>query len=237
MSVIIPCLNEETAVASCVNSARKAIESFGYKAEILVVDNGSTDRTIELAAQAGATVVRCSKQGYGAALSFGVAHSKGNILLFGDGDGSYDFGIAPEFLRPLEKGYDMVLGSRFNSLSPTPKAMPFLHRWLGNPLFTVAINRLYGASFRDVQCGLRSFCRSAFERLSLSADGFEYAVEIVLEAAQQELSVAQIPIIYYATDPVRESKVRTFRDGFRVFGMILRKSPAALKKKLFSPRH
>lgn len=223
VSVIIPCLNEEAAIGECVTRARQSLLAAGYTPEIVVIDNGCTDRTAERAAQAGAQVVDCPARGYGAALAFGVHASRGEILVFGDGDGSYDFAAASAFADPIVAGYDMVLGTRFHGSSPGPAAMPFLHRTIGNPLFTRLINLIYGAAYRDVQCGLRSFSRGAFSRLRLDAPGFEYAVEIVIEAARRGLAVTQVPIVYHPTHPMRRSKVRMVRDGFRVLGMIVGK--------------
>ena len=212
LSVVMPCLNEEVSIAWCVQRAWRGIERSGLGGEVVVCDNGSVDRSVELAEGEGARVVREGRRGYGRAYLTGIEASVGRIVVIGDSDYSYDFFELHRLVRPLLEGYDYVLGSRFAG-TILPGAMPFLNRYLGNPVLTGLLNRLFGLETSDAHSGMRAFTRDAFERMGLQCDGMEFASEIVIAAARARLRVTEVPITYHPR--LGHSKLRRWRDGAR----------------------
>jgi glycosyltransferase involved in cell wall biosynthesis len=225
VSVVMPCLNEAASVASCVAQARAALGRAGLTGEVVVADNGSTDGSAELAQAAGATVVRAPVRGYGAAYLEGLRHARGRYLVLGDADGSYDFDDVPSFVAKLKEGHDLVLGSRFAG-KILPGAMPWLHRYVGNPVLTGILGLFFGQRVSDAHCGLRALTREAYRRLRLRTSGMEFASEMVAMAVRQGLTVAEIPIVYHPREG--ESKLRSFRDGWRHLRFMLLLSPTPL---------
>jgi glycosyltransferase involved in cell wall biosynthesis len=224
VSAVIPCLNEERTIASCVEKARRALSALGVSGEVVVADNGSTDRSVALAGEAGARVEYEAVKGYGAALQKGIEAARGRIIVMGDADGSYDWSAIEPFVRKVEEGYDLVIGNRFQG-GILPGAMPLLHRYLGNPVLS-AISRLaFGVTIGDVHCGMRAFTKSAFQRMKTEAPGMEFATEMVANAAHQGLRIAEIPTRLYPDERGRAPHLRTFRDGWRHLRFILTYAP------------
>jgi glycosyltransferase involved in cell wall biosynthesis len=224
VSVVIPCLNEERTIGSCVKTAGTAIAGMNASGEILVVDNGSTDHSAEIATAAGARVVRQDLKGYGSALKRGFAEARGRYIIMGDGDQTYDFGALPQFIHTLEGGADLVMGSRLRG-KIEPGAMPFLHRWVGTPFLTTVLNVLFKTHISDANCGLRGFSATAIRTLNLKCNGMEFASEMVVKAAQKRLAVEETPIRYRAGLPGRVPNLHTFRDGWRHLRFMLMLAP------------
>ncbi len=224
VSVVLPCLNEAETVARCVAEARAALEKGGIAGEVVVADNGTTDGSPALAASAGARVVTVPARGSGAALAGGVAAARGAYVVMGDADLSYDFGAVPDFVKALDKGADLVMGSRFRG-HIEDGAMPPLHRWLGNPVLSALGRLFYRAPVSDFHCGLRAFRREAIGRLDLRTTGMEYASEMVVKAALFGLAIGEIPVTLRRDGRSRPPHLRTWRDGWRHLRFLLLYSP------------
>jgi glycosyltransferase involved in cell wall biosynthesis len=212
VSIILPCLNEEQAVGQVIDEAWQGFENAGVEGEIVVVDNGSTDRSAAIAEEHGARVVHESRRGYGSAYLRGLAEAKGDIIVMSDADGTYPLDNLRPFIDAIRAGDDMVLGSRFQGKIHRG-AMPWAHRWIGNPLLTAILNVFFGVKVSDAHCGLRAISREAVPVLHLQSTGMEFASEMILKAAKRGLKVGDIPIEYRPR--VGESKLNTFRDGWR----------------------
>jgi glycosyltransferase involved in cell wall biosynthesis len=224
VSVVMPCLDEAETVARCVRTARSALEAAGIPGEVLVADNGSTDGSREIAAQAGARVVPVADRGYGSALRGGFAAARGTYVVMGDADDSYDFAEVPAFVRKLEEGHDLVMGSRIRGRIE-PGAMPFLHRWLGNPVLSFLGRLFFGTSVSDFHCGIRGFRREAYERIDLRTTGMEFANEMVVKAALFGLRIGEIPVTLRPDGRSRRPHLRTWHDGWRNLRFLLLYSP------------
>jgi glycosyltransferase involved in cell wall biosynthesis len=212
VSVVLPCLNEEGAVGAVVDEAWRGIESTGLPGEVLVVDNGSTDRSAAVAREHGARVVHESERGYGSAYLRGLAEARGDFIVMADADGTYPVDDLRPFVKLLEEGNDLVLGSRFRGTIHRG-AMPWLHRRVGNPVLTSVLNVFFGVRVSDAHCGLRAVRRSALRRLELESTGMEFASEMILKAAKRDLRVGEVPIDYRPR--IGESKLNAVRDGWR----------------------
>ncbi len=225
VSVVIPCLDEAETIADCVRKAQRGIDRSGLPGEVVVVDNGSTDGTPERAAAAGARVVHEPRRGYGSAYLRGFREARGRYLLMGDGDGSYDFEEVPRFVAPLHAGAaDLVMGTRLAG-TILPGAMPWSHRWIGNPILSGMLRLFYRTRISDCHCGMRSFTREALDRMALRTTGMELASEIVVAALRMGLRLDEIPITYHPRGGV--SKLNGLRDAWRHVRFML----------LFSPSH
>jgi glycosyltransferase involved in cell wall biosynthesis len=227
-SVVIPCLNEADTVATCVAKARTALAQAGVEGEVIVADNGSTDGSPGLAEGAGARVVAVAEKGYGAALMGGIAAARGRFVVMGDADDSYDFLEVPRFLARLREGYDLVQGCRLPSGGGQvlPRAMPLLHYWLGNPLFSAIARSWFGSPVRDIYCGLRGFRREFQAGLGQRCTGMEFATEMVLRSALAGGRIAEVPITLHPDGRrVHPSHLRTLRDGWRTLRLLLLYSP------------
>jgi hypothetical protein len=220
----MPCLNEAETVAGCVAEALAALARTGIDGEVLVADNGSTDGSRELAARAGARVVTVAARGYGAALAGGLAAARGRYVVMGDADLSYDFGAAPDFVKALDAGADLVMGSRFRGVIEKG-AMPPLHRWLGNPVLTGLGRLFFRTRVSDFHCGLRGFRRDAILGLDLRTTGMEYASEMVVKAVLFGLTITEIPVRLRRDGRSRPPHLRTWRDGWRHLRFLLLYSP------------
>ncbi len=225
VSVVMPCLNESASVAHCVTQAREAMHRAGLKGEVVVADNGSTDGSAERAEGAGAYVVRVERRGYGAAYLGGIKAARGKFIVMGDADGTYDFDDIPAFVQKLKQGNDLVIGSRFSG-KILPGAMPWLHRYIGNPVLTGILGVFFGQRVSDAHCGMRAMTREANDRMGLRTSGMEYASEMIAMAIRRGLKVAEIPIVYHPREG--ESKLRSFRDGWRHLRFMLLLSPTPL---------
>jgi glycosyltransferase involved in cell wall biosynthesis len=224
VSVVIPCLNEAESIEECVRTARGALDQGGYQGEVLVVDNGSTDGSGNLAAGAGARVVDQPRRGYGNAYLAGLAAARGRYIVMLDADMTYDVGELPRFVKALEDGGDMVLGDRMKGIQPG--AMPWLHRHVGNPMLTGLLNRLFGTEVNDAHCGMRAVRRDVLPKLDLRTTGMELASEMVIRAAKAGLDIRQFPIEYRPRQG--ESKLSTWSDGWRHLRFLLIHSPKHL---------
>jgi len=223
ISIVMPCLNEEGGVGECVQKAVNWMNRAGLNGEVIVVDNGSEDRSAEIAAAAGAKVVRESERGYGAALRRGFREARGHYMVMGDCDGTYEFSDLDPLVGPLEEGYDLVMGNRLTD-QLAPGAMPWMHRFIGTPIISWVIRFFTGARVRDSQCGLRAMRRDAIQSLGLRSPGMEFASEMVLKAARRDLRIAEVPIPYNVR--TGEAKLSTVRDGWRHLRFLLISSPS-----------
>lgn len=224
VSAIIPCLNEEQTLGPCIVKALQALRQLGLEAEVVVADNGSTDRSVEIALSLGARVVHERRKGYGAALLRGIQESSGAIIIMADADDSYDWSDLAPFVHKVNEGYDLVMGNRFLG-GIRPGAMPRLHRYLGNPVLSWIARVAFRAPIGDFHCGMRAFTRSAFERMQLRTTGMEFATEMVANAAHQRLRIAEVPIVLYPDKRNRAPHLRSFRDGWRHLRFILTYAP------------
>ena len=225
ISVVIPCLNEEEAVGKVVDQALEGIRRAGRTGEVLVVDNGSTDRSAEVATAHGARVVTERRRGYGSAYLTGLAAAQGTYLVMGDADETYPLQELGPFVDRLEAGDDLVMGSRFKG-TIHGDAMPFLNRFVGNPILTGMLNLLFGVKVSDAHCGMRAISKEAATALDLHSTGMEFASEMVFKAYRRGLTVSEIPIDYYPR--VGESKLNRVGDAWRHVRFMLLYSPSWL---------
>lgn len=224
VSVVLACLNEEATVASCVEKALAWFERAGLQGEVVVVDNGSSDRSREEAGRAGARVIDERRRGYGAAHLRGFAEARGDVIVMADADDTYDLLDLDPLLEPLRHGADMSVGNRLRDLQPG--AMTWSHRFIGTPAITFLLGLFAGARLGDSQCGLRAFTREAYERMELRSLGMELASEMILKAYRRGLKVAEVPVSY--APRVGESKLDTMRDGWRHLRFLLLHTPLYL---------
>jgi len=231
VSFVMPCLNEAETLAGCIRAARGCIERHGLDAEVVVADNGSTDGSQEIARAEGARVVDVPERGYGAALIGGFEAARGEYLIMGDADLSYDFGEAMPMVEALRAGADLVMGSRFKGRIE-PGAMPFLHRWLGNPVLSWLGRFLFDTRISDFHCGLRAMTKKAYRAMNLRTSGMELASEIVVKAATSGMRIAEVPVTLRPDGRTRAPHLRTWRDGWRHLRFLLTLSP---RWTLFAP--
>ena len=227
VSVVMPCLNEEETLAACIKEARIGLEEANVQGEIIIADNGSTDTSIDIANANGARVVHVAQTGYGSALIEGISAARGTYVLMGDSDGSYDFRSLKRYLNELRQGYDLVMGCRLPAWGGTiePGAMPWLHRWIGNPVLSWIGRLFFKTSVKDFHCGLRAFKRDAMMGLGLQCSGMEFASEMVVKSITQGLNVSQIPITLRPDGRTRPPHLRSWRDGWRHLRFMLLYSP------------
>jgi glycosyltransferase involved in cell wall biosynthesis len=221
VSVVIPCLNEAASIERCVIAARGALEGQGWNGEVVVADNGSDDRSAELARSAGARVIHEPRRGYGNAYRAGFAAAHGEYIVMADADLTYDFADIPRFVSKLQDGADLVIGDRMRGIKPG--AMPWLHRYVGNPVLTGILNLFFRTGVRDAHCGMRAVRREALPRLDLRTTGMEFASEMVIRAGKERLAIEEIPIHYHPREG--DSKLSSFRDGWRHLRFLLVHSP------------
>src|SRR5215472_1175636 len=224
VSVIIPCLNEANSLGSCIDKAVSAFRAAGLAGEVIVADNGSTDGSMQIAEERGARVVRVEERGYGSALRAGIAAARGPFIVMGDADDSYDFGEVPKFAEMLRQGYDVVMGNRFHG-EIKPKAMPWHHKYIGNPGLTALLNLFFRTGIGDSHCGMRGFTRAVYERMDLRSTGMEFASEFVIKAAQLKARITEIPITLWPDKRGRRPHLRSFRDGWRHLRFMLLYAP------------
>ena len=227
LSFVLPCLNEALTIDACIKECQAVIRSSGISAEVVVADNGSTDGSQEIARNAGARVVSVSTRGYGGALMGGIEAAWGRYVLMGDSDCSYDFTEMPRFLELLRRDYDLVMGCRLSKGGGTilPRAMPPLHRWLGNPVLSGIGRLFFHGSINDFHCGLRAFNRSRILSLRLQTSGMEFASEMVVKAALAEFKIAEVPVTLRPDKRNRRPHLRTWRDGWRHLRFMLLHAP------------
>ncbi len=225
VSILMPCLNEAETLANCIRKAQQAISAHNLKAEILIADNGSTDGSQALAERLGARVVQVTEKGYGSALRGGIEAARAKYIVMGDSDDSYDFSAIYPFIEKLRAGADLVMGNRFRG-GIRPGAMPWKHRWIGNPALTGIGRLFFHCPAGDFHCGLRAFSKAAYQRMGLQTTGMEFASEMVIKSTLQGLSIAETPTILYKDGRSRPPHLRSWRDGWRHLRFML----------LFSPR-
>jgi glycosyltransferase involved in cell wall biosynthesis len=224
LSIVMPCLNEAETLEACILKAKDGLSEGAIAGEIIVADNGSTDNSIEVAESLGARVVHVKARGYGNALIGGITAAAGKYVLMGDADDSYDFREAPRFVNKLREGYDLVQGCRLPSGGGTimKGAMPFSHRWLGNPAFSLMAKQMFTSPIHDVYCGLRGFSKELFNRLDLRCTGMEFATEMIIKSSLIGAKIAEVPITLHRDGRISHAPhLKTFRDGWRTLRFFL----------------
>ena len=228
VSVVMPCLNEHETVGVCVEKAVRALSESGLSGEVIVADNGSSDGSVGIAEARGARVVHVTLPGYGNALMGGIRAARGRFIIMGDADDSYDFLEVPRFVTELRQGYDLVQGCRLpaGGGNVLPGAMPWSHRWVGNPVLTRLARVMFRAPVNDIYCGMRGFTRALFDRLDLQATGMEFATEMIIKASLFQQRIREVPITLSPDGRrTRRPHLRTFRDGWRTLRFFLIFSP------------
>ncbi len=224
VSVVMPCLNESKTLGICIGKALKCLSENGIKGEIIIADNGSTDGSQQIGLDLGAIVVHVEEKGYGNALFAGFQHAKGQFILMGDSDDSYDFqGLMP-FIMALRSGKDLVMGNRFKG-GIEKGAMPFLHKYLGNPVLSFIGKLFFRIKIGDFHCGLRGFTKEAFQKMDLRTTGMEFASEIVVKSALAGLTISEVPTTLKKDGRDRAPHLNTWRDGWRHLRFLLLYSP------------
>jgi glycosyltransferase involved in cell wall biosynthesis len=224
ISVVIPCLNEARSIAICVEKALAAFREIEIRGEIVVADNGSTDGSAEIAEKFGARVVYVATRGYGNALRKGIEEAKGEFIIMGDADDSYDFSQVPGFVAKWREGSELVMGNRFEG-GIKPGAMPWLHKYVGNPALTAILNSFFHASIGDAYCGMRGFTKRLYERVDPRTTGMEFALELVIKTAKLGVKVTEIPVTLWPDKRGRQPHLRTFHDGWRSLRFMLLYAP------------
>src|ERR1700704_584611 len=225
VSIVMPCLNEAETLAKCIGHAKAAAEKGGFSAEIIVADNGSTDGSQRIARGLGARVVDVPRKGYGSALIGGIDAAQGRFVVMGDADDSYDFEAIGPLIDKLREGYDLVVGNRFLG-GIQPGAMPWSHRWFGNPVLTLISRIFFHAPVGDTHCGLRALRKDAYKKMRLRATGMEFASEMVIKASLKGMRITEVAVVLRPDGRSRPPHLRTWRDGWRHLRFML----------LFSPR-
>jgi glycosyltransferase involved in cell wall biosynthesis len=225
LSIVMPCLNEELTVGTCIEKAQSFLTSSGVSGEIVIADNGSIDDSVKIAKSLGARVVNVKERGYGSALRHGIAAAKGQFVIMGDADDSYDFLALQVFIDALRAGNDLVMGNRFRG-GIEPGAMPMLHKYLGNPVLSFIGRLFFKSKIGDFHCGLRGFNRDKIIGLDLNASGMEFASEMIVKASLANLNIAEVPTILHPDGRDRAPHINTWQDGWRHLRFLL----------LFSPR-
>lgn len=228
LSVVMPCLNEADTLATCIEKAQRSLRDHNFAGEIIVADNGSTDGSQAIATRMGALVVLVEAKGYGSALMGGIAAARGKFVVMGDADDSYDFLEIPKFVEKLRQGFELVQGCRLPAGGGVvmPGAMPFLHRWLGNPMFSFMVRRMFSAPIHDVYCGMRGFTKDLYDRLGQRCTGMEFATEMIIKASLFGEKIAEVPITLHPDGrKAHLPHLKTFRDGWRTMRFFLMCSP------------
>jgi glycosyltransferase involved in cell wall biosynthesis len=225
ISIVLPCLNEEEAIGGCIDTIQAIISAQKLNAEIVVVDNASTDRSAAIAREHGARVVSQPTRGYGNAYLKGFAEAQGEYIVMADADNTYDFNEITSFIQPLREGYDLVMGNRFAGRM-AKGAMTWSHRYIGNPILSGMLNFFFHTGIRDAHCGMRAFTKTAYQRMRLRTGGMEFASEMVINASKAGLKITERPIAYHPR--IGDSKLHTLRDGWRHLRFMLLYSPTHL---------
>ena len=224
LSIVLPCLNEELTVGNCVKQAISFLAGSGVKGEVVVADNGSTDRSVEIAEENGARVAHISQKGYGSALAGGFKAARGKYIIMADADESYDLVNLMPFVEKLRQGYDLVMGNRFKG-GIKKGAMPWHHKYIGNPVLSFVGQLFFRTPAKDFHCGIRGFSKGAIEQMSLQTSGMEFASEIVVKASILGMKVAEVPTTLSPDKRDRPPHLRSFRDGWRHLRFLLIYSP------------
>jgi len=228
LTIVMPCLNEAETLRACIEKARLGIERSSVRGEILVADNGSKDDSVHIAEKLGARVVHVKEKGYGNALRSGIQAAAGKWIIMGDADESYDFSETDRFVKKFQEGFELVAGCRLprGGGKILPGAMPFTHRWFGNPIFSRMAQHMFAAPIHDIYCGLRGFTRELYDSLDLRCDGMEFATEMIIKASLQGARITEIPITLHPDGrKTHAPHLRTVRDGWRTLRFFLVFSP------------
>jgi len=224
VSVVIPCLNEANSIAFCIDKALKAFKEAGINGEVVIGDNGSTDGSQKIAEDHGARVAHATMKGYGHALRAGIEAARGTFIIMGDADDSYDFTEVPRFVGKWREGYDVVMGNRFKG-EIKPGAMPWHHKYIGNPVLSNMVKLLFHTSIGDSHCGMRGFTKDVYQRMDLRTTGMEFASEFVIKAVKLGVKMTEIPITLWPDKRGRPPHLRSFRDGWRHLRFMLLYAP------------
>jgi glycosyltransferase involved in cell wall biosynthesis len=224
LSIVMPCLNEIETIELCITKAQQFMQTHNISGEVVIGDNGSTDGSVEKALALGAVVVNVKEKGYGNASRGAIEAAKGKYIITADTDDSHDLLNLEPFVSKLNQGYELVMGNRFKG-EQKKDAMPFLHRYLGNPVLTFIGNLFFRTSIGDFHCGLRGFSKTAYEKMDLNSQGMEFASEIVVKASMLNLKITEIPTTVFAAGRSRKPHLRTFPDGWRHLRFLLLYSP------------
>ena len=224
LSIVMPCLNEAETLETCISKAKGFLQKSGMRGEIIIADNGSTDGSLRLAEKAKVSIVHVAQKGYGSALLGGIEAARGEFVIMGDADDSYDFSDLSRFVEALEAGYDLVMGNRFKG-GIKPGAMPLLHRYLGNPVLSWLARLFFKSNIGDFHCGLRGLRRDAILALNLQTTGMEFASEMIVKATLRGLKIKEVPTILYPDGRTRPPHLRTWSDGWRHLRFLLLYSP------------
>ena len=228
LSIVMPCLNEADTVGICIQKALRSMQQAGINGEIVIADNGSTDRSVEIALKEGARVVSILQKGYGNALMGGIAAARGKFIIMGDADDSYDFLQIPRFVEKLREGYDLVQGCRLPSGGGEvlPGAMPLLHRWWGNPMFTFLSRWWFRVPVDDIYSGFRGFTKELYTKLDQRCTGMEFATEMIIKASLHNSKITQVPITLHPDGrKAHAPHLKTFRDGWRTLRFYMLYTP------------
>jgi glycosyltransferase involved in cell wall biosynthesis len=224
LTILLPCLNEAETIETCIDKAMSYLAGSDVSGEVLIADNGSTDGSQQLAAAKGARLVQVRDRGYGSALRNGILAARGRYVVMGDADGSYDLSDLGLFVARLREGYDIVMGNRFRG-GIAPGAMPFLHRYLGNPVLSFLGRLFFDVKVGDFHCGLRAFNRERVQALNLHTTGMEFASEMLISAAVRSYRICEVPTTLKKDGRSRPPHLRTWRDGWRHLSFLLMLSP------------
>lgn len=224
LSVVMPCLNEAETIAVCIKKAQRFFEREGIQGEVVIGDNGSTDGSQKIAEDLGARVIAVPEKGYGNALFGGISAANGTYVMMGDADDSYDFSNMMPYVEKLREGYDLVMGNRFKG-GIKKGAMPFIHRYLGNPVLSFIGRLFFNSSIGDFHCGLRGFSKEAFYKMDLKTSGMEFASEMIVKSSLNNLKIAEVPTILSPDGRTRPPHLNTWSDGWRHLRFLLLYSP------------
>ncbi len=224
LTILMPCLNEEETIETCITKAKKFLKKNKVNGEILIADNGSTDNSISIAEKLGARVVHVKEKGYGSALISGCKNALGKYVIMGDSDDSYDFLHLEKFLEKLREGYELVMGNRFAG-GIEKGAMPFSHRYIGTPILSLIGRIFFHSKIKDFNCGLRGYNRKKMLELDLNCTGMEYASEMIVKSEINDLKVTEVPTTLKKDGRTRKPHLKTFSDGWRHLNFLLVYAP------------
>jgi glycosyltransferase involved in cell wall biosynthesis len=224
VSIVMPCLNEAETLATCIRKAFSFFQEEGINGEVVIADNGSTDGSLEIAHSEKATIVNVAEKGYGSALRGGIEAAKGTYIIMGDADDSYDFTNLMPYVLKLREGNDLVMGNRFKG-GIKKGAMPFLHKYLGNPVLSFIGRLFFKSNIGDFHCGLRGFSKEAYSKMGLKTTGMEFASEMIVKASLKNMKIAEVPTILSPAGRSRPPHLNTWRDGWRHLRFLVLYSP------------
>lgn len=233
VTVVIPCLNEEKTIEFCVLQAFDGIKKSGLYGEVIVADNGSIDKSVEIASKLGAKIIKVSKKGYGSVLNGGIIEANGDFIIIGDADSTYDFRHIYRFTEKLSEGYDLVIGNRFSG-GIEKGAMPLANKYIGNPFLSYIARKLFDSDIGDFHCGLRGFTKQSYEKMELKSEGMEFATEMIAKANLLDLSITEVPTTLSVSKHPRTPHLKPIRDGLRHLKLMASFSFIKLFKKSFN---